>query len=84
MIEYGRAPGCRVVTDRAVLRETGRNVIGIGGVVEICQMARDARGRQACVYAIAVACRTLQCRVGASEWKGGVVVIESRAAPRRR
>ncbi len=81
VIEYGRAPGCRIVADRAVLRETGRNVIGISRAVEICKMARNARGRQARIYAVAVARRTLQRDMSARERKGRVIVIESCAAP---
>ena len=78
----GRPPGRRVA-QRAVGRETRRNVIGIGCAVEVRLMASVAVSRQARIVVVYMALGTCHVDVRARERERGVVVIKGRRCPRR-
>ncbi len=81
MVERGGAPGRGVVADGAVLREPGRNVVRIGGFLEVCQMAGRACRRQTRVHAAGVALAARHGGVGAGQRELGLVVVECRTLP---
>ena len=84
MIERCRTPGSRAVTDIALLREAGRNMVRVIRVLKISQVAAHAsRGRDV-VVAIHMALAALQPRVGTRQGPPGGRVIEGSGVPVRR
>ena len=64
----------------AVLRETCRHVIRIGRAVEICQMARDTRGRESDEYVVFVALGTSRnIDMSARQGERRITMVERRA-----
>jgi hypothetical protein len=63
MVESSVAPVRGVMALLARLREVGLHVIGIGGSLEVLQMARDARGIGQVVVVVDVALRTGRSRM---------------------
>lgn len=55
VIERRRLPRCRVMTDSAVGRKPGRDVVGRFGAIEVILVARDTRRTQPCILAAGVA-----------------------------
>lgn len=83
VIELGAQPLRRVVTKLAILRESGRHVIGVVGSLVILQMARRAGGAQGRILSARMTLRTGHCRVSARERELGGVVIEGGPQPLR-
>ena len=77
VIERCRLPGSRVVAGIAGLRKTSSHVVGVRGVLEIGQMARDACRAGQVVVVIDVTVRTLprrnRMRAGQSEIDHGMI-----------
>jgi len=83
VIEGRRGPAAGGVTDRAVSREAGRDVIWVGGSGEVFLVAAVTTCRQSCVVIVYVARGTSHCGVCAGERKRRVAVIESGRRPCR-
>ena len=81
VIERRRCPGSRAVAYRAILRESGRNMIWIGCAIKAAQMARHTGGRQGRILTICMARRALLTRMRTGEREARCVVIESRRRP---
>ena len=82
VIEHGAVPvGCGVA-QRTILRESGRNVVRIGGRLVILQMTVVASGAQTFIDAVGVALQASGGHMFASEREGGLrIVIELRPVP---
>ncbi len=83
MIESRLHPRGRVVTDFALLRESSRHVVRIGGAAVILLMAAIAGCRQAGVVVVHVALRALDAGMRARERKCRLGMIEGCRHPRR-
>jgi len=82
MVERSSRPGRCGVACRAVRREAGLDVIGIGGTVEIRQVAADAGLRRARESPVDVAGLAAHAHMRAGERETGHgVVIKARAGP---
>ncbi len=81
MVEGRRRPGRRAVTYVALLWQSSRHVIGIGGSLEILKVAIHASRAREVVVSVGVALRALHIGVGAGERPSGGRMIESRASP---
>lgn len=84
VIKGSRCPGRGGVTGVALLRDTSRGVVGIGGALIVLEMAGDASGRAQVEVAIRVALIALQGGVSAGQRETYSVVIESGRLPSRR
>lgn len=81
VVERSGAP-CRCgVADITGLRVSARNVVGVGGVVEVRQVAGDAGCAQGGVLTVDVACGARQRDMRAGESPAGRGVVENRAEP---
>jgi hypothetical protein len=69
MVEGCGCPCRRAVTRRAILRESGRGVVGISRAVILSLMARNAGNAQPRVLATPVAIGTLEARVSSRKRK---------------
>ncbi len=70
------------VTDRAVLREARRRVVGIGGAAVIGQVAALAGGQRTFVHVVQVALGALHRGVGSGQRElGGSTMVKFRAFP---
>ena len=81
MVESGRLPGGRVVTDRAVMREVLRGVIGIVRSVEVRRMAGIAIRRRIRKLSVGMALSALQVGMRTGQRKSHKVVIKRRRLP---
>ncbi len=84
MVKGRRRPGCRAVTYVALLWQSSRQVIGIGGSLEILQVTVHARRAREVVVSVGVALCALHVGVSAGEWPSGRRMVESGAGPRDR
>ena len=82
VIETSVQPAGRIVALLASLREAAAHMIGIGGALEIRQMAAHTLHRRAGEVAARVALRALQGHVRSGQWKRRLVVIEGCRQPR--
>ena len=81
VVERSGAP-CRCgMADIAGLRVAARDVVGIGSVVVVRQMAGDTSRAQAGELTISMACGAHQRDMRAGESEAGLGVIENRAEP---
>ena len=74
-------PRRRVMALFAGLREAGADVVGIRGLLEICQMAAHALGRRAREVAADVALHALHARMRPGQGEPGPGMIELRSLP---
>ena len=81
VIERGRGPGGRVVTDVALLREPDRNVIRIGRTLEVFEVTPNASGAGQVVVAVRMALGALQIGVRSGEREAGRRMIERGGSP---
>jgi len=81
VIERGRAESCGAVAEGAILGESRGDMVGIGGAVELGQMARHAGRRQGCILPVCVTARALQVGVRTRERELRFAVIECRTLP---
>ena len=83
VVKGGIGPDRRVVAQLALLRKSGRHVIGIGRTLEILEMARDACGAVQAVVIVDVAVGALARGHGmrACELEAGGGVVEGAIAP---
>lgn len=84
VIKGGRCPRRGGVARVALLRETSRGVVGIGGALVVLEMAGDASGRGQVEVAVRVALIAPQGGVGAGQRETHSIVIESGRLPSRR
>jgi hypothetical protein len=84
VIELGTRPLDRRVTGLAGIWESSRDVVGIRGLLEISQMARDALLRSASEFVVHVALRAGDADVCAGEREACAGVIELRSRPLHR
>lgn len=84
MIESSSVPGGRGVTLLARSGETGRDVVRIRSLVEVCLVTTNASRRCSLVLSVHVTLRTHQRLVCSGQWEPSRGVIELRAAPRCR
>lgn len=84
VIKRGIGPVCSAVADLALLRDTGRSVVGIGRSLVILQVARNTGVAGQVEVATGVALAALQVGVAAGQRESHRVVIESGRLPRGR
>ena len=76
MVERRTLPSRACMTDGAVLRKACSSVVRIGRAVEICQMARYARGRESGEHVVFVTPETTcDIDVGARQGERRIVVV---------
>ena len=78
VIEAGRSPRCGRMADFTLLGVTRLDVIGIGGAVEVGQVASDAGCAQAGIVAADVTVRANYRDVSTGQREGGRGVVECR------
>ncbi len=76
VVKHRTQPRTGVVASLARGRESGRNVVRIGGAVVVGLVATDAGGRKRQVVVVNVALRTGHGGVESGQRKGGVVVVK--------
>lgn len=81
MVERRRCPGGRAMAYIALLRQSSRHVIGIGGSLKILQVAVHTSCAREVVVSVGVALRALHIGMGAGEWPAGSGVVEGGAGP---
>jgi len=85
MVELRSQPCRCAVADRTILRKTRSHVIGIGGLLEVGEVARGAVSRSARESPVRVALHAGHSGVSAGKRKTSKgVVIEIRSCPTRR
>jgi len=84
VIETGRNPRCRVVAYLALLRESGRSVVRVIGVLEILQVAGHAQGAEIRKLTARVAGLALQRGVPTRERETTQRVVECGIGPGNR
>ena len=82
VIKHSTCPRRRAVTNCAILREAGCNVIRICCVVVARLVTGCATRRQTVVLTAAVACRALLAGVRPGQWKAARSVIKHGPCPR--
>lgn len=82
VVEFGSGPGCGVVADGAIVRDSRGYVIGVGGLGKVGQMATGAVGLDAleAIASVAGVAGQILVRAGQSEM-GEAGVIEARNPP---
>ena len=81
MIKRGRLPDRGGVADLALLRESGSDVVGIGGSLKVLQVAGNASVAGEIEIASRVALLTLQLGMRSGQRKSDRIVIEIRRLP---
>lgn len=81
MIEHSAVPTVHIVALETAMREPGRLMIRIVGVLIIRLMARIAIGRRVLVLPVDVALRALHGHVSADQRKARVVVVKGGGLP---
>ena len=79
VVERSGAPGRCGMADITGLRVTASDVVGVGGVVEVRQMAGDTSRGQGGILTIRMACGARQRKMRAGKSPTGLGVIENRA-----
>lgn len=82
VIECCRIPVRGRMANLALLRETGRRVVGAVRALKVFQMAADASRAAQVVVPVSVALRTRHADMGPRKWEAGLGVIEGRWLPR--
>jgi len=83
VIERCRCPARHGVAGRAVVREIQRHVAGIGLLLELGLMAREAVLRRSCKHPVHMATRAGHALMRTQKRERRVVVIEGRRVPGR-
>ena len=81
VVERSGAPGRCGMADITGLRVAASDVVGVGGVVEVRQMAGDTSRGQGGILTIRMACGARQRKMRAGKSPTGLGVIENRAEP---
>lgn len=81
VVERRRFPRARGVAKAAILRETGRDVIGAGGLLEFREMARRALRRDARIFPSNVARGACDARMFAAQGEFRPVMVERGRGP---
>lgn len=84
VIELRTHPLHRRMAQSAVLRESGRLMIGVGGRIVVVQMAIDASRIRKGIVVVHVALQALQAGMRSGQREAGRGMIERRACPLRR
>lgn len=84
VIEGRGSPACRAMANVALLREADRDMVWIGGLLKIGEVATDARRIGDVVVSVDVTLRALDRGVGASKRPACSGVVKRRGGPVRR